>query len=125
MNFRRREKRGIIITNPAVPDCAIHKVMKQYTVYFSEPVAYTYTTDRFNKASGHWEETEVTEMVKSATFHSLTPAKKLIKANQDKYAGSCITKIWSNGDFENLGEIKLSGSNETYVANTRQKKASY
>lgn len=99
--------------------------MKQYTVYFSEPVAYTYTTDRFNKASGHWEETEVTEMVKSATFHSLTPAKQLIKANRDKYAGSCITKIWSNGDFENLGEIKLSGSNKTYVANTRQKKASY
>lgn len=70
--------------------------MKQYTVYFSEPVAYTYTTDQFNKESGHWEKTEVIEMVDSMTFHSLSAAKKMIKANIDKYSGSSITKTWAN-----------------------------
>ena len=99
--------------------------MKQYTVYFSEPVAHTYATEKFNKETKHWETVEVTEMVESATFVSLAPAKKLIKANLDKYAGSCITKVWANGDWENLGEINLNGSNKTFVANTRQKKKNY
>lgn len=56
--------------------------MKQYTVYFSEPVCH-------------------------------------------KYKGSCITKTWANGDWENLGEIKLAGSNKTFVANTKQRVANY
>lgn len=99
--------------------------MKQYSVYFNEPVAYTYKDERFNKETHKWEEVEFTEMVESVTFYSLAPAKKLIKANLDKYKGSCITKVWSNGDFENLGEIKLDGSNKTYIANTRQTKAGY
>ena len=51
--------------------------MKQYTVYFSEPVAHTYATEKFNKETKHWETVEVTEMVESATFFSLAPAKKL------------------------------------------------
>lgn len=42
-----------------------------------------------------------------------------------QYKGSCITKTWANGDWENLGEIKMKGSNKTFVANTRQKVASY
>lgn len=99
--------------------------MKQYTVYFREPVAHTYVTDRFNKETRKWEEVEVTEMVTTVTFYSLAPAKKLIKANINKYQGSCITKIWANGDFENLGEINIKGSNKTFVANTRQKVANY
>jgi len=99
--------------------------MKQYTVYFSEPVAYTFKDERYNKESRKWEEMEVTEMVTTVTFYSLAPAKKLIKANIDKYAGSCITQTWSNGDWENLGEINLKGSNKTFVANTKQKVASY
>lgn len=99
--------------------------MKQYSVYFSEPVAHTYKDERFNKETRRWEEVEFTEMVESVTFYSLAPAKKLIKANLDKYKGSCITKTWANGDFENLGEIKLDGSNKTYIANTRQTKAGY
>lgn len=99
--------------------------MKQYSVYFSEPVAHTYKDERFNKETRRWEEVEVTEMAKSVTFYSLAPAKKLIKANLDKYAGSCITKTWANGDWENLDEINLKGSNKTFVANTRQKVANY
>lgn len=99
--------------------------MKQYSVYFNEPVALTYKDERFNKETRKWEEVEVTEMVKSVTFYSLAPAKKLIKANLDKYAGSCITKTWANGDWENLGEINLKGSNKTFVANTKQRIANY
>lgn len=94
--------------------------MKQYTVYFSEQVAYTYKDERFNKSTREWEEVEITEMEKSYTFFNLTSAKKLIKDNLDKYAGSSITKTWANGDCENLGEIKLNGSNKTFVANTKQ-----
>ena len=54
------------------------------------------------------------------TFHSLAPVKKLIKENMDKYIDSIITKTW-----ENLGPIKLSGNNKTFVANTRQKVVNY
>lgn len=32
---------------------------------------------------------------------------------------------WANGDWENLGPIKLAGNNKTFVANTRQKVANY
>lgn len=99
--------------------------MKQYTVYFSEPVAHTFTDQRFNKETRKWEEVKVTEMVTSVTFYSLAPAKKLIKANLDKYKGSCITKIWANGDWENLGVINIKGSNRTFVANTKQRIANY
>ena len=99
--------------------------MKIYTVYFSEPVAYTYIGDKWNKETKRWEKGEVTEMEKTYTFHSLATAKKLIKANIDKYASSCITKIWANGDFENLGQIKLKGNNKTFVANSHQTRASY
>lgn len=99
--------------------------MKQYIVYFSEPVAHTYLRERFNKSTQKWEEIEVTDMETSYTFFNLSTAKKLIKDNLDKYAGSCITKTWANGDWENLGEIKLNGSNKTFVANTRQTTKSY
>lgn len=99
--------------------------MKQYTVYFTEPIAHTYKDLVFNKEAHVWQEGEVTKMTDTVTFYSLAPAKKLIKANINKYKGSCITKIWANGDWENLGEINLKGSNKTFVANTRQRKLNY
>ena len=94
--------------------------MNQYTVYFSEPVCHKYICDKFNR-----EVVECEKWSDTFTFYSLAPAKKLIKANPEKYKGSCITKTWANGDWENLGEINLKGSNETFVANTKQKTANY
>lgn len=99
--------------------------MKQYTVYFKEPVALTYIRDRWNNEAKRWEKVEETEHALSYGTTSLASAKKLIKANLDKYKGSSITKIWANGDFENLGEIKIKGSNKTFVANTKQRGAGY
>lgn len=54
---------------------------------------------------------------------SLTEAKKMMK----EHPGSegMKTKIWSNGDFENIGKISLTGSNKTMVENSRQKGQSY
>lgn len=56
------------------------------------------------------------------TFYSLSAAKKAMKEHN---AEGSITKVWSNGDWENLGPIELKGSNKTFVANTRQTKAGY
>lgn len=99
--------------------------MKQYTVYFREPVCMSYLDQKWNPKIGKLEEFTVEKKSDMFTFYSLSPAKRLIKANIDKYKGSCITKIWANGDWENLGEIKLTASNKTFVANTRQEKANY
>lgn len=99
--------------------------MKEYIVYFREPVAVTSQTQRFNKELCTWEDVEITEMVTTVTFYTLSAAKRFIKLHLDKYAGSEIIKVWSNGDFECLGEISLKGSNKTFVANTRQKVAGY
>lgn len=97
--------------------------MKQYTVYFTEPVAITFTEEK--RINGKFQDVEVTEYHDSYTFYSLRPAKALIKVNIDKYKGSCITKIWANGDWENLGEINIKGSNKTFIANTKQKRPGY
>lgn len=100
--------------------------MKQYTVYFTEKVCHKYIGDRFNRETKKWEyDIECEEWNDAFTFCSLKTAKNLIKANLDKYKGSCITKSWSNGDWENIGEIKIKGSNKTFVANTKQKRANY
>ncbi len=56
------------------------------------------------------------------TFYSLSAAKKAMKEHNAK--GS-ITKVWSSGEWEPMGEIVLRGSNKTFCANTRQKKAGY
>ena len=40
-------------------------------------------------------------------FYSRTPAKKLIKANLDKYKSSCIIKYEQMGIGKNLGEIDI------------------
>lgn len=55
-------------------------------------------------------------------FSTLSSAKKAMKENNAK---GYITKIWSNGDWENLGEIILKGSNKTFISNTKQIKKSY
>lgn len=99
--------------------------MKQYSVYFKEPVTRTYIGQRFNNETHRWEECEKSETSDHFTFYSLATAKKLIKANLDKYAGSSITKTWANGDWENCGEIKLTGTNKTFVANSCQNKPGY
>lgn len=101
-------------------------IMKTYTVWFSEPVSYKYLGQKFNKETRRWEDNVPMETVNDCfTFSTLKEAKRMIKEHMDKYAGSCITKTWSNGDWENLGEISLRGSNRTFVANTRQRKESY
>lgn len=81
--------------------------MKTYTVYFSEPVTIKYKGDRFNKELKKWEhDVDCEETSPVFTFHSLAPAKKLIKENMDKYIDSIITKTWANGDRDIQGEIK-------------------
>ena len=55
-------------------------------------------------------------------FTSLTEAKKAMREHD---AQGFITKVWANGDWEPMGEIKLNGSNKTMCANCRQKKAGY
>lgn len=84
--------------------------MTQYSVYLTEKI----------NDPDYGEET--TNMF---DFYKLSSAKKFIKKHIDIYKSSCITKIWSNGDWENLGEIKLTGNNKHFVANTKATKAGY
>lgn len=100
--------------------------MKTCTVYSGEPVTMKYKGDRFNKELKKREHDADREGTGPMfTFHSLAPAKKLVKENMDKYMDSIITKTCANGDRENLGPIKLSGNNKTFITNTRQKIANY
>lgn len=73
--------------------------MKSYTFYFSEPVCYKFIDNKSNKKVEKWDDT--------FTFYSLIPAKKLIKANLDKYKSSCIIKYERMGIGKNLGEIDI------------------
>ena len=99
--------------------------MKTYTVYFSKPIPHEVRRDVFDKETKRWKEKVFTEEKDCFTFYDLRAAKAFIKQHRDLYKGSCITKTWANGDWENLGEIKLEGSNKHFIANTRQKKAGY
>lgn len=74
--------------------------MKSYTICFSEPVCFKYIDNKSNKKVEKWDD--------AFTFYSLIPAKKLIKANLDKYKSSCIIKYERMGIGKNLGEIKLT-----------------
>ncbi len=69
-----------------------------------------------------WKENEEP---KSQTCYTLTAAKKLMREHPG--ATGTKTKIWSNGDWENCGEIKLKGCNKTFIANSprNMKKANY
>ena len=57
------------------------------------------------------------------TFYNLAKAKAFMKENPG--STGVIYKFWSNGDFEYVGQIKLTGSNKTFVANTKQKQENY
>lgn len=52
--------------------------------------------------------------------------KRLIKEGYTDVHGN-KTKVWANGEWENCGEITLSGSNATFIANSpkNMKKANY
>ena len=54
-------------------------------------------------------------------FYSVAAAKKemkrLIREGCTDVCGN-KTKVWSNGDWENCGEITLTGSNSTFMANS-------
>lgn len=58
----------------------------------------------------------------SETFYNLREAKKAMKAHNAKGE---ITQIWSNGDWENLGPIRLDRDNRVLIAGTRQTKPGY
>ena len=60
-------------------------------------------------------------------YYSLSEAKKAMKDLMKKgYDVSGVKyKVYSDGDFEPLGKITLTGSNAHFVANTRQKTAGY
>lgn len=58
----------------------------------------------------------------SEEFFSLAAAKKAMREHN---ATGSITKVYSNGDWVPCGEIKLQGSNKTFIANSRQTTKSY
>lgn len=103
--------------------------MKEYTVVFKEPIEFVFKTERqfFDKENckQYTKIVEKKEVTNIRIFHSLSAAKKCIKEHFDLYKSSQITQIWRNGDFENLGEINLKGSNKKFIANTRMTKANY
>lgn len=61
----------------------------------------------------------------SETCYTLTEAKKLMR--QHPGATGSKTKVYSNGDWVNCGEITLNGSNKTFIANSprNMKKPNY
>lgn len=62
---------------------------------------------------------------KYKTCYSLKEAKDLMR--QHEGATGSKTKVYSNGEWVNCGEITLKGSNATYIANSprNMKKANY
>lgn len=48
--------------------------------------------------------------------YSVSEAKKIMKAHPGA-TGSKV-KVYSNGDWVNCGEIKLKGSNKSFIANS-------
>ena len=66
-----------------------------------------------NQETGYYDE-----------FYNISAAKKAMKEYNAK---GTKFKIYSNGDWVDCGEITLSGSNKTYIANSprNMKKANY
>lgn len=60
-------------------------------------------------------------------FYSLTPAKKWMKERikQGHEVSGSKVKIYSNGDWVNCGAISLTGSNKSFIANSRMTQANY
>lgn len=81
--------------------------MKQYTIYFSQPVKHTVDVSEFNLETGKWCTNKEQRESDTVILLSLTEAKKLIEDNLDKYLSSCITEIRDDGGRWNLGEIKI------------------
>lgn len=60
-------------------------------------------------------------------FYAVAPAKRWMKERMKlghEVSGD-KTKIYSNGDWIPCGRIELTGSNKTFIANTRMTKANY
>ena len=55
-------------------------------------------------------------------FFSLSCAKLEMRKTGNK--GYKI-KVYSNGDWVNMGEIKLNSSNKAFIANSRMKRPNY
>lgn len=86
--------------------------MKQYTVYFSQPIKYMVDVSDFNLETKKWSTVKEQREGDTVISFSLTEAKKLIEANFDKYLSSCITEIRDDGGRWNLGEINIKDSNK-------------
>ena len=63
----------------------------------------------------------------SEAFCSLTAAKKWMRERmkQDHKVSGQKYRVYSDGEFVNCGSISLTGSNKSFVANTRQTKKGY
>ena len=61
------------------------------------------------------------------TFFTLTPAKRWMRERmkQGHDVSGSKTKIYSNGDWIPCGAITLTGTNKTFIANSRMTKANY
>lgn len=81
--------------------------MEKFTVYFSQPVKYLVDVANFDRDTQKWYATKEERENDTVILYSLSDAKNLINANLDKYKGTCIAKICSNGCWINLGEIKI------------------
>lgn len=88
----------------------IIKAMTQYTVYLTQMI------------QDHVNGNELTDMF---NFFRASDAKRFIKKHMDIYKSSSITKVWANGEWENLGEIKLNGNNRHFVTNARMTMENY
>ena len=63
----------------------------------------------------------------SETFCSLNAAKKEMRERmkQDHKVSGQKYRVYADGEFVNCGSISLTGSNKSFVANTRQTKKGY
>ena len=64
---------------------------------------------------------------KAETFHHLITAKRRMKElmKEGHEVTGSKTKVYSNGEWEPCGSISLTGSNKTFLANSRQTKPGY
>ena len=71
----------------------------------------------------HW--TDEKGEAQNEEVYSVAAAKKLMKEHPGARASK--TKVYSNGDWVNCGEIHLKGSNKSFIANSprNMKKANY
>lgn len=64
---------------------------------------------------------------KAETYYTLSSAKKAMKEliKQGHEVVGNKTRIYANGDSVNCGGISLTGSNKSFVANSRMTKENY